>query len=472
MSGATTTHVDGVPFQDSVTHSDTAPGSSLQVLPASFYASRLSHASLRRREDGIRALLPLESRPGLISLLAGKPNSETFPITSLQFNIRDPFTPNGETTMQLSEEELNIGLQYTLTSGLPDLREWIFGLQERLHGRRKGEGWTVTVGAGSQDMIFKGVNALMNPGDAILVETPVYAGTLTIFQALDAEMIEVETDSHGVCSRSMREMLENWPSSKPKPKFFYTVPYGSNPTGSTATLERRLEVLALSREHDFFILEDDPYYNLYFGSSSRPPSYFELEKDQPEVGRVLRFDSLSKIMSSGLRVGFASGPESILKAMDLHSMAVNLQASSFSQMIALKVLSAWGYDGFTAHTARVAQFYRQKRDVFEAAMQRHLAGLAEWTSPEAGMFFWFKLLLNEPGSGVEGEGDSEYIIRTTALERGVLALPGATFYPNPRKTPYVRASFSLLPEDQVDEALRRLREVVLEARKANGSKRS
>lgn len=265
----------------------------------------------------------------------------------------------------------------------------------------------------------------------------------------------------------MREILENWPSSKPKPKLFYTVPYGSNPTGNTATVERRLEVLALSREHDFFILEDDPYYNLYFGPPNRPPSYFELERDLPEVGRVLRFDSLSKIMSSGLRVGFASGPEPILRVMDLHSMAVNLQASSFSQMIALKVLSAWGYDGFTAHTARVAQFYREKRDVFEAAMQRHLAGLAEWTSPEAGMFFWFKLVLNEPGSGEESEGDSEYIIRTTALERGVLALPGAAFYPNPRKTPYVRASFSLLPEDQVDEALRRLREVILEARKAN-----
>ena len=69
-------------------------------------------------------------------------------------------------------------------------------------------------------------------------------------------------------------------------------------------------------------------------------------------------------------------------------MTVNLQGSSFSQMIALKVLSTWGYDGFVAHAARVADFYCAKRDVFEAAMQRHLAGLAEWTTPEAGMFFW------------------------------------------------------------------------------------
>ena len=74
----------------------------------------------------------------------------------------------------------------------------------------------------------------------------------------------------------------------------------------------------------------------------------------------------------------------------------------------------------------------------------------------------FKLQLGN--SGAETEGDSEAIIRTKALENGVLALPGTIFLPSGRKSTYVRASFSLLPEDQVDEALRRLREVILEAR--------
>ncbi|KAH9928352.1 pyridoxal phosphate-dependent transferase [Fomitopsis serialis] len=393
----------------------------------------------------------------------GETNSETFPITSMQFNIRDPLQPpNGEATMRLIEEELSVGSSTPLaTACLPAGVD--FGLQEHLHGRRKGEGWTVTIGAGSQDMIYKGVNALMNPGDVVLVEAPVYAGVLTIFHELNAEILEVNTDGNGVCSHRMREILRIGRHQTETEAVLHG-PVRLNPTGSTTTSERRLEVLALSREHDFFILEDDPYCSLYFGPSNRPPFYFALERDQPEVGRVLRFDSLSKTISAGLRVGFASGPEPILRVMDLHSAAVNMQPPTFSQVIALKILSAWGYNGFTAHTA---QFYREKRDVFEAAMQRHLAGLAEWTPPEAGMFFWFKLLLNEPGSGEEAEGDSEYIIRTTAVERGVLALPGATFYPNPRKTPFVRASFSLLPENQVDEALRRLREVVLEVRKAN-----
>jgi DNA-binding transcriptional MocR family regulator len=62
---------------------------------------------------------------------------------------------------------------------------------------------------------------------------------------------------------------------------------------------------------------DDPYFYLYYGTAPRTPSYFSLEKDVlPETGRVLRFDSFSKILSAGLRLGFASGPETILGAIE------------------------------------------------------------------------------------------------------------------------------------------------------------
>ena len=63
---------------------------------------------------------------------------------------------------------------------------------------------------------------------------------------------------------------------------------------------------------------DDPYYYLYYGKSTRSPSYFTLELQEPEVGRVLRFDSMSKILSAGIRIGFVSGPEAILTAIDRH----------------------------------------------------------------------------------------------------------------------------------------------------------
>ncbi|GLB40686.1 putative PLP-dependent transferase [Lyophyllum shimeji] len=204
--------------------------------------------------------------------------------------------------------------------------------------------------------------------------------------------------------------------------------------------------------------EDDPYFYLYYGEAPRYPSYFALELQEPETGRVLRFDSLSKVLSAGIRIGVVSGPQRLLQAMDGHTATANLQTSSLTQAIVFKLLDSWGYDGFKKHIENVSAFYRAKRDVFERAMQKHLAGLAEWTLPEAGMFFWFKLLLGDDS------GDSRALIADKAVEKGVLALPGTVFLPNGRKTPYVRASFSLLGEDEVDEALRRLAQVVADAR--------
>ncbi|KAL6306562.1 PLP-dependent transferase [Sparassis latifolia] len=412
--------------------------------------------------DPIRSLFPPEDRPDVISLLAGKPNSNTFPITSLQFTTHDPQSPSEDVTLELNADDLAIALQYTETAGLPELCEWVYGFQGCYHGRQKGEGWKVSIGAGSQDMINKAVAALVNPGDPVLVEAPVYVGIIPIFQSLDCEMIEVETDAEGICSQSIREILESWPAFKPKPRVLYTIPYGCNPTGMTASRKRRLEVLELAREHGFLVLEDDPYYFLYYGKAERPPSYFALERGEPEVGRVLRFDSLSKVVSAGMRMGALSWPEPLVRAIDKHTATANMQPSSLTQMIALKILQRWGYDGFKRHADAVSGFYRQKRDAFEDAMKCHLAGLAEWTTPEAGMF---KLLLGDPGAASETDvHDSNHIIRTKALERGVLALPGTAFFPNGATTAYVRASFSIPPSDRVDEALRRLREVILDAR--------
>ncbi|TFK69934.1 PLP-dependent transferase [Pluteus cervinus] len=439
-----------------------ACGVSPSRLPPEFYDAFLSTAAKERKPCPIRGLFPLESTPGLISLLAGKPNATTFPFTSLSFTARSPIDDSPE-AISLTETEFAEALQYGATDGLGQLRNWIVGLQEFSHDRKHDGGWKVSIGTGSQDLIYKAVAATVNQGDPVLVESPVYAGVLPIFQGHNCELVAVETDSCGIQSSSLRSILENWPVNKPRPKILYTVPYGCNPTGMTATLERRKEVLRLAREYNILILEDDPYYYLYYGDGPRYPSYFALELEEPEVGRVLRFDSLSKILSAGLRIGFASGPEPLIQAIDRHTTSLNLQTSTFTQMVAYKLLDAWGYDGFKIHTEKVSAFHRGKRDIFERVMNKHLSGLAQWSSPEAGMFFWFKLILSE-GDKVAEDGDSEAIIRTKAFDRGVLALPGTVFMPDGRKTAYVRAAFSLSTEPEVEEALRRLRQVILEAR--------
>ncbi|KAG8863092.1 hypothetical protein FRB96_009272 [Tulasnella sp. 330] len=402
-------------------------------LPKEFYTPYLSTLARERTPNGIRGLFPLELLPNMLSLLAGKPAPQTFPITSLSFTVRSPESttehPVSDIPVSVSGEALDEALQYSATRGIPSFVGWVERLQERFHGRSpKGEGWSVSIGSGSQDLLYK-----------------------------------IPTDAHGVRSSDLRTMLEDWPVGKPIPRTMYTVPYGCNPTGTTATLERRVELLALARKYDFLILEDDPYFYLYYGDAERPASYFHLEAQDPSepVGHVLRFDSLSKILSAGMRLGFVCGPEPIIDAIMLHTSSANLQVSSTTQAIGFALLETLGYDGFERHTQGVSQYYRERRDVFEKAMRRHFGdGLAEWATPEAGMFVWFKLNLRS-SNGSE-EGDSNALIAQRAVAKGVLAIPGTSFFPNGRTSAYVRASFSTIALDDVDEALRRLAEVVRE----------
>ena len=70
------------------------------------------------------------------------------------FTLRDPVT-NEQVPVSLSEQELARSLQYSGSKGIPDLLDWLIGLQEFSHGRKRGEGWDLTFGTGSSDLIYK-----------------------------------------------------------------------------------------------------------------------------------------------------------------------------------------------------------------------------------------------------------------------------------------------------------------------------
>jgi hypothetical protein len=103
-------------------------------------------------------------------------------------------------------------------------------------------------------------------------------------------------------------------------------PTGSNPTGCSSPLARKEKILALARKHNLLILEDDAYAFLHFNPAQQAPSYIELEgRDGGETGRVIRFDSMSKILSSGMRIGFLTGPKEVVDVVDLITANTNLQ---------------------------------------------------------------------------------------------------------------------------------------------------
>lgn len=151
-----------------------------------------------------------------------------------------------------------------------------------------------------------------------------------------------------------------------------------------------------------------------------------------------------------------TGPVALLNAVDLDTSSANLQPSGVSQCVAYALLKHWGPSGFLHHVDRVATFYKLRRDNFEAQAQAILRpkdgkAVAEWVTPVAGMFLWLRLL---------GVKDSYALISDKAKAAGVLAVPGVAFIPDGSTSSYVRTSFSIIAEDDVAEALRRLRAVV------------
>ncbi|KEI41612.1 uncharacterized protein L969DRAFT_15637 [Mixia osmundae IAM 14324] len=406
----------------------------------------------------------------MISLLAGKPNPDTFPFEQIDIKLKPQPGQKESQVLTLSGKDLDEGLQYGPTKGLTRLVKWFEGFLAHVHDvplPQEGD-WAFSMGSGSQDVLIKAMGAVINPGDTVLVEAPTYPGGLNYLWHERCNLVECVVDGHGLVPDNLESVLDSFARDQPnapKPKVLYTIPTGSNPAGSTLSEDRKVAILKIAKKHDLLILEDDPYYFLYFGPKPQPRSFFSLEQSvNGETGRVLRFDSVSKILSSGIRLGSVCGHKSIIERIELQTANTNLQVPSLTQAIALQLVERWQHQGFIEHCTRVAEFYKQKRDVFDKLARKHLEGVAQWDTPEAGLFLWIKLLLNRDGS----DGDSESLIREKAVEKGVLCVPGVGFMGLSGKTAYVRVSFSLSTEAEADEAFRRLRSVIDEARSEQG----
>lgn len=118
----------------------------------------------------VRRLMLLEDTPGLLSLLAGKPNASTFPITSFSMDVKSPISPFTPTTIKIQDGELTEALQYGPSKGHHKLIDLLTDLQVDIHARKKDPSWRISIGAGGSDIIYKIVLTLTDPGDVVLIE--------------------------------------------------------------------------------------------------------------------------------------------------------------------------------------------------------------------------------------------------------------------------------------------------------------
>lgn len=411
----------------------------------------ISAISKARKPSPIREATALVASgpPTLISLGGGYPNPSTFPFKSIQVESTDgnKFTLDGK--------DLSKALQYTESSGIADLRSWLSRIHKKYHDSplQRDGALNFCITSGSQDGLIKTFEMLLSPGDNVLVEEPLYSGTLAILKPLPVNLVGVETDALGLHPDSLLKVLSNWDpkdAADPNsdiPKVLYTVPNCGNPTGASASAGRKRKVYEIAQRYDLVIIEDDPYFFLQFQKDTAP-SYQSIDTD----GRVIRSDSMSKILSSGIRLGWISGAKPFIERIVLHQQASVMHCSTLSQVLAIKLLDLWNLEGFEKHLDSIRQFYKSQRDIAISSATKWLTGLAEWSVPEGGMFLWIR---------IPEVSDTREMIMKRALEKEVIIIPGGCFsLKEDQPSSYCRISYSSSSPQDLDEGIRRLSEVI------------
>jgi len=416
------------------------------------YSRFINSISAGRQPSLIREMTKIlaNASPEMIPLSGGFPNPQMFPLTQITINVE-----NGS-PIDLSGPALQSALQYLPTNGHPILLKQLKNLQQETHNpdAKVWDNTDMVITSGSQDGLCKTFEMLMNHGSSVLVEDFVYSGTLSIMTPYQPRYHVIQSDDKGMIPESLRKILSQWTpgvESEDCPKFLYINPTGANPTGTVLPLDRRKEIYQLCCEYNLILLEDDPYFYLQFEEKHlRPPSFFSLDTE----GRVIRFDSFSKILSSGIRIGFVTGPKPLIERLVLHMQVSVLHASSLSQVITSKLIEQWGHEGFFNHIDQVEQFYKKRRDRMCEAADKHLKGVCEYSVPLGGMFLWIKV----------PELTSTWdMIMERGMKKNIMLMPGKAFQPDVSKPcQYLRAAFSIAPEDKFEPAMERLAKLIRE----------
>lgn len=378
------------------------------------------------KSSAIRELLKHSKMPHVISLAGGIPSDALFDFEGL--NIA---------TQQAITEQPKSAFQYGLTEGSPVLRERICTLCTARGITARPEDVMVT--AGSQQALDLVMRAVVNPGDVFVVERPTYLAALQTLELAEANVMSVSSDSDGMVVDELAELLKTR-----KIKGVYVVPNFGNPSGLTLSAPRREQLVKLAAEHHFLIIEDDPYGELRFTQERHATLFQVAQQVLGHTDNIIYTSTFSKILAPGLRLGWAIMPPALLHKVAIIKQAADLHASALSQSIVECYL---GLDRLPGQIDKIRATYKEKGELLAGLMEQELGDYISFVRPKGGMFLWARF--RQPFNATEW--------LATTLEQGVVFVPGEYFFAdNPDRATF-RLSFATASEQQMQEAVARLR---------------
>lgn len=372
----------------------------------------------------LKDIFSLAAREDVVSFAGGIPDPELFDLAAVASCYDWVLTHQGHRA-----------LQYGVSEGELELREQA---ARRLSRDLPTDASQIRITSGSQEGLFVVAQALLEPGDVVLVESPTYLAAVQAFAVHGARMIGVETDDDGVVPEALEEAIRTH-----HPRMVYLIPTFQNPTGRTMPLARRQAVADVLLRTDVPLIEDDPYGALSFTGSTWAP----IAALPGMSRRTLLLNSMSKLMSPGVRIGWIRAEGPILDTLAVAKAAISMQSSVVDQLTVARYLETADLD---AHVATVSAVYRERRDAMAAAIAPVLPAGAHVTHPDGGMFLWAAL----------GEGYDAQRMLADAVEAGVAYLPGWSFFADRPDRSTMRLSFVTHSPAVIEEAIGHLGAVI------------
>lgn len=417
---------------------------------ATQWEALLSEGGRNIRGSAVRELFKVVQRPGVISFAGGMPAPETFPCEAVS-----------EACARVLREKGAVALQYGQTEGYNPLRDYIAQVWMAGLGLKAGRENVLITTGGLQvsDLMPK---VLLDPGEAIVIESPTFLGALASFSPYRPRYLPVPVDTCEAVSGGPAginvDVLEGILARERDVKFIYVMPNFHNPVGCTLTLERRQRLVEVVDHYGIPIVEDDPYSQLRYSGDPLPP-LITLDQQRLGVpvdgeaytqGNVIYTGSFSKILSPGMRLGWIVGPVPIITKLTRAKQGVDLHTSLLVQMIAHQ-LCLQGF--FPGHIARIRELYSRRRDLMLSMMAKYFPEGLTWTKPEGGLFIWAIL--------PEG-ADAQEILRQ-AVEEKVAFVPGQSCFTDDTGANTFRLNFSNASEEEIEQGIARLGRVLRRA---------
>ncbi|MFZ0399340.1 MAG: pyridoxal phosphate-dependent aminotransferase [Methyloceanibacter sp.] len=330
--------------------------------------------------------------------------------------------------------------KYTAVDGIPELKRAIASKFERENDLTYKPA-EITVGSGGKQVLYNALLATLNPGDEVIVPSPYWVSYPDIVLLAGATPVVVETKLEDGFKLSPKVLAS---AITPRTKWFiFNSP--SNPTGAAYTRE---EIKALTdvllKHENVWVLSDDIYEHLvYDGFAFSTPAQVE-----PKLkGRTLTMNGVSKAYSmTGWRIGYAGGPEPLIKAIATLQSQSTSNPCSISQWASVEAL-----EGPQDFLKRWVVSFQDRRDLV-VSMLNQAKGIS-CPTPE-GAFYVYPSCAGVIGrtsrDGKKIETDEDF---ATALlqEEGVAVVHGAAF----GLSPFFRISYATGIE-ALEEACRRI----------------